>query len=963
VQFRNLEAAGRNLAFIRKFVSPRVYESLLALLTTSPNPDAAVNQFGRFAEAVPPKLLRLLEKHPFLIHYAIVVFGYSPWLGETLIHNLDLFRGFVRDKSLDRTYSREEFQERFARFRLRSFDTDMAALLARFKKREYVRVMLRDVLGIATLAETTAELSILADVLIEQALREVHSQLQHRYGTPQECDEEGRFMDSRFAVLSLGKLGGNELNYSSDIDLLYLYDGGLEPEGAGISNREYFIRLAQQTTELLSRHTREGPVFRIDLRLRPQGNEGEPAVPLPHAIRYYSKVAHDWELQAMIKARHSAGDQALAREFLRAVQPYVYQENLNFAAIKTALEARERIGSRRRQRLLKDRGQGGIDVKVDRGGIRDIEFLVQCLQRVYGGSEAWLRSRGTMFALQKLHDKEHIGGKDFHNLTNAYEFLRNLEHRLQLHHGQQTHRLPQSRAELLSLGRSLSREGTAALPPEEFLSHVQRRMAAVAEIYQRIIYQAQSQHRADKQQEFELEPELPVTRENSYSLMMQRLAIDSPQLREIAGRPELSQHARRNFERFLSSAGTTSERYGAVLRSPEAVERGLEIFEFSEYLTDILVRHPREISLLEQIEKRPGAEVAELFDDDPRSEEVKPDPVFVYLAQENVDRSEAMCILRQHYRQRMFLSGARDLFQLRPVCDSWSDNTAAADAAIRAALAMGAGPDRFAVMGLGRLGAREFDLLSDADVLFVCDESCHSEEMGRVAERLMEALTAYTRDGTVFPVDARLRPHGREGELIVTPTQLAIYFADEAKPWEALTYLKLRHVAGDSQVADRALRAVRDGITAIASQPDFARELNDVRAKLERSETGPNFKTALGGTYDLDYLAGSLQARHQLWLAGNLLDRLRLLYESGLLRRGEYDQLAESGLFLRTLEHLVRLVTGRSRKWLPVAEHPHRSVQKLLWRVLGTQDSFDPEMRLAEVMRQTRDIYCNHRQA
>ena len=170
----------------------------------------------------------------------------------------------------------------------------------------------------------------------------------------------------------------------------------------------------------------------------------------------------------MIKARHSAGDLALAREFVRAVQPYVYRAELNFVAIKTALETREKIGSHRRRSLLTQPGEGGIDVKIDRGGIRDIEFLVQCLQRVYGGSESWLRSRGTMFALQKLHDKEHIGGKDFHNLTNAYEFLRNLEHRLQLRHGQQTHRLPQSRAELQSLARSLTREGTAALTPEEF---------------------------------------------------------------------------------------------------------------------------------------------------------------------------------------------------------------------------------------------------------------------------------------------------------------------------------------------------------------------------------------------------------------------------------------------------------------------------------------------------------------
>jgi glutamate-ammonia-ligase adenylyltransferase len=955
LQFRDAEAAASNLAHIGRLVPGKVYESVSALLATAPNPDAAINQFERLAETASHELLQLLEKHPSLVHYAVVIFGYSQWLGETLIHNPDLFHSFIRERRLDRTHSREELQEDLARMRSRSFETDTAALLARFKRREYIRIMLRDVLAIATLAETTAEISALADVLIEEALREAEAQLQHRFGTAQRLDAEGRVLDSRFAVLSLGKLGGNELNYSSDIDLLFLYDGGVEPEGAEISNREYFIRLAQQTTELLSRHTREGPVFRIDLRLRPQGGEGEPAVPLPHAIQYYSHVAHDWELQAMIKARHSAGDVGLAREFTRAVQPYVYRPELNFAAIKTALETREKIGSHRRKNLLKQVAQSGIDVKIDRGGIRDIEFLVQCLQRVYGGGEPWLRSRGTLFALQKLHDKEHISGKDFQNLTNAYEFLRTLEHRLQLQQGQQTHRLPQSRSEVQALARSLTREGTEAPTPEEFLAHVRRRMTAVAEIYQRVIYQEQS-HDQDSAK-FELQPEVVATPESSYSQMMQRLAMDSPRLREIAGRDELSQHTRRNLDRFLSSAGTTSERYGAVLRSPEKVEQALAIFEFSEFLTDILVRHPAEVSLLERIEERRHSGEQDLFAGDSRAAAAPDDPVFAYLVHENVDRTEAMSILRRHYRRRLFLSGAVDLFQLRDVFDSLADNTSAADAAMQAALAIAGPAVRFSVMGLGRLGAREFDLLSDGDVLFVCDEHHDREEMRRAAERFMEALTAYTRDGTVFPVDTRLRPHGREGELIVTPAQLTAYFRDEAKAWEALTYLKLRYVAGDVEVADRALGSVQGGIWEIAKRPGFDAELAEVRDRLERSEGAQNFKTGPGGVYDLDYLVGSLQARHELWLAGSLRQRLQLLRDRGLLNDEEHLRLAESAHFLRTLEHVIRLVTGRARKWLPVAEHPRRAVQKLLWKILGADDSFDPEIRLAEALRETREVY------
>ena len=960
VHFRDPVTAERNLRQIQRLLTSGVYKSLGPLLITSPDPDAAVNQLERLVELGSTGLSHLFDRYPFLVHYAVVVFGYSSWLGETLIHNTDLLPGFARDRNFDRTHSREEFQESFARFRSRSFETDMATLLARFKKREYVRIMLRDVLGIATLSETTAEISALSDVLIEEAVSEVSSEFRRRFGTPQQLDSQGRLVDSRFAVISLGKLGGNELNYSSDIDLLYLHDGTVEPLAAEISNREYFIRLAQQITEALSRHTREGPVFRIDLRLRPQGNEGEPAVPLAHAVRYYSHVAHDWELQAMIKARHSAGDLGLSREFIRAIQPYVYRSTLNFAAIKTALRTREKIGSRRRQRQATQFMQGGIDVKIDPGGIRDIEFLVQCLQRIYGGSEPWLRSRGTMFALQKLYDKEHIGSRDFDNLTKAYEYLRKLEHRLQLHQGRQTHTLPRADAEVHALARSLTREGATGPEAEEFRQRVHRQMAAVAEIYQRVIYQEQSQHRDAQAQEFELTQVPPLMAGNPHGLTEQRLALDLPRLRGTAARAELSQHGRRNLERFLSSAGTTSERYGAVLRSPEAVERSLDIFELSEYLSDILVRHPSEVSLLDQISRQRDGEGAGLFDHSTQGEKPAPDPILAYLAQGNTARSEAMSILRQHYRQKMFLSGARDLFLSREVFQSLRDNTDAADAAIRAALAIAGSPHGFAVVGLGRLGAREFDLLSDADVLFVCDERSNKEDMCRVAEGIMEILTAYTLDGTVFPVDARLRPHGREGELIVTPAQLAAYFEEEAKPWEALTYLKMRYVAGDAEVGDRALEAVQKGIARIATRPSFETELNEIRTRLERSEAGPNFKTGPGGVYDIDYLVGILQARHQAWLAGNLRDRLRLLYESGLLQTSDFESLTASALFLRTLEHLIRLVTGRGRKWLPVADHPYRSVQKLLWRMLRSGETLDPQTRLAGVLRQTREIYLTY---
>ncbi len=440
----------------------------------------------------------------------------------------------------------------------------------------------------------------------------------------------------------------------------------------------------------------------------------------------------------MIKARHSAGDADLARDFIRAVEPFVYRPTVNFAAVKTALQTRERIDKRGERTARGGRARQAIDVKLDRGGIRDIEFLVQCLQRVYGGEEGWLRSRGTLFALQKLHDKEHISGKDFHNLTSAYEFLRHVEHHLQLRLGRQSHQLPSASAELKVLAKCLERLGTKATSAPEFVMQIESRMSAVAEIYRRIVYQEQSQQFIDGEGNLRLQSQVPPSAENSYSQILQRLAVDAPRLLEVISNASLSSHARRNLDRFLSSAATNSERYGAVLRSPDAVERALTIFEHSNYLADILVRYPADVELLSRIHEQHETEDAVLFDVPPDQVSPIPDPILAYLSMVNVDRQEALGLQRQQFRQNLFVSAARDLYQGRGVYQALRENSTAADRALQSALSMADPPHGFAVMALGRLGSREFDLLSDADVLFVADESASPEAARRAAERTMD---------------------------------------------------------------------------------------------------------------------------------------------------------------------------------------------------------------------------------
>jgi glutamate-ammonia-ligase adenylyltransferase len=962
IPFQHPEAARQQIGPLCERISRSLAKALPSLLSDCPDPDSALLLFDRLLSEGSSETLRVIESHPFLAHYAIAVFGNSRYLGETLVRNPDLLQTFIREKKLDQSFSHDEFSEALARFRSRSFERDVSLLLSRFKRREYVRIMLRDALRIAPLAETTGEISALSDVLIQDALREAESGIEKRFGLPQHVDTQGRAVTTPFAVLSLGKLGGNELNYSSDIDLLFLYGDGQEPPTAQVSNREYFVRLAQQLTEALSRPTAEGAVFRIDLRLRPLGNEGELAISLSNALRYYSETAHDWERQALIKIRHSAGDVALGRGFIRGVQPQVYSEKINFAAIKTALVAREKI-ERKRKKQIAAEGDQSTNVKVDRGGIRDIEFLVQCLQRVYGGAEPWLRSGGTLFSLQKLHDKGHISGHDFHELTSAYAFLRHLEHRLQLREGQQVHRLPRSEHELRILQRSMS-----GLTPGHNLSDlamfVRQRMATVSEIYQRIIYQQQAvTPKQEDEGEFQLRTISGIANaDQSNQRLLKQLAADAPELfQALAG---LSAIGRKNLLRVLGSAYGSSERYAAVVRDQEAIARASALFETSDYLSEFLARYPDEVSSLTEINSAaPQFLGTKLFDIAPgvfrESSFESRDATFDYIANSTTAHAEKMALLRRHFRHLIFTAGARDIAEKRSIYSSLTETTAAAEHAISAAFQIAGSPPGLAIMALGRLGTREFDLLSDADLLFICDASENREVLIKSAEQIMQSLAAYTQEGMVFAVDARLRPRGAEGDLVVTPAQLESYFSAEAQPWEALTYTKLRFVAGDGELGSRSSRTSESLFKRFAIDSGFPQAVREMRTKLQDAITPvKSIRTSAGGLYDIDFLSSFLLVKNEIHpKTGTMRDRLWRCSAKGALDKRDTALLDHAAELCRTVEHVLRLVTGRNGRWLPSAEHARGAVEKLASQILRREFPQGLEQQLLSTFAEVRNIY------
>jgi glutamate-ammonia-ligase adenylyltransferase len=293
------------------------------------------------------------------------------------------------------------------------------------------------------------------------------------------------------------------------------------------------------------------------------------------------------------------------------------------------------------------------------------------------------------------------------------------------------------------------------------------------------------------------------------------------------------------------------------------------------------------------------------------------------------------------------------------VYESLAETTASADEAIAAALAIAVKPEGLAVMALGRLGTSEFDLLSDADLLFVRDdEGLDSTTATRAAEQLMQALSAYTREGAVFPVDARLRPRGMEGELVLTVAYLDEYFRREAQAWEALSFTKLRHVAGAADVSRRAQQSVSAWLARLANNDAFIGEVRGMRNKLDKPEPGgPNLKTAAGAMYDIDFIASSLAVKHAVSLHGNTRQRLRTLLEAGSLGDAEFGLLDEAAEFYRVVEHAIRLATGRARKTLPVGEHARRAVEELAARALGRSLPGGVETELKRTLAAIRTLY------
>jgi len=500
--FKDTKKADANLQFIAQDPRDRtllasILKAALEAFSESADPDLALNNFERFTQTAFSKtsLISYLNESIPTLFRAAKVFGGSPFLSDVLIRNPEYFYWVFDTVTLKNPSTKTALrQELHAALSFSKRKTRQLDLLRVFKRKEILRIGVRDLIQIASVQETLREVSNLADVLIEQAHKICERALRQKYGKPSfskngKKNAQNKAPLSGFTVVALGKLGSRELNFSSDVDLIYVYDSRdgetVHKNGpSGIRNAEYYERLAKGITAALNASTGEGYVYRVDLRLRPEGEMGLITQALESYRRYYQKRGATWERMVLLRARPVSGDRQLAQAFLTLTTPFIYEKPCGQDELQDIWDFKEKIDE-----VVATRKQSKLDVKRGFGGIREIEFIVQTLQLRYGRNHLELHGQGTMNLLKQLAAKSLLTRETASALRKAYLFLRNVENKLQMRNDHQTHLLPTSPVEMAALAIRLGYSETKAESPSEQLKrdctfHAKKVHAAYTSLFQ-----------------------------------------------------------------------------------------------------------------------------------------------------------------------------------------------------------------------------------------------------------------------------------------------------------------------------------------------------------------------------------------------------------------------------------------------------------------------------------------------
>ncbi len=954
-----------NLRFLAAFFAPDLLAEITVAAFAAPSPDQALNGLERISGQVEQGELLAVCGNPLYRAQLLMLCGSSPFLTATFCR----YPGYVRDLFiLGAVDTAKTFHETVAQLRGLAAEAkeykDLFPILRRFKYAEVLRIAIRDLNGLASLEEVTGELADLAAASLQVAYESCRRLMVRDYGAPLMRTPRGD-EEADLVILGMGKLGGRELNFSSDIDLIYFYSsdegetaGVPQPDGsvAGrISLHAFFVKLAEMINKAVSQVTEDGFVFRVDMGLRPEGKSGDLALSLRSAEIYYESWGQSWERSAMLKAWPVAGSVDLGEQFLRMIEPFVYRKYLDYTLVEDMMSMKKKIDTS----LARDRGGEG-NIKLGRGGIREIEFFIQALQLVFAGKNPALRQRNSLHALNDLKNAHIVSEQDCQALSEAYRFLRTVEHRIQVVQERQTHSLPTGEEEMLLLARRcgyLGEEGLAAFREtleahrsrvsaiygDLFLSRDKRKEEVAPEIYRLFDPKADPDLVKDMLAERRFE-DADLAYENLLLLRdgppRLRLAARGRRLREeiapllfqeIIASPDPDM-ALANLEKFLRAVGGRTSFYALLAENREIAKLLVRLFGMSEFLSKIFIGTPE---LLDTMVSQSFAALKDL-------EESKAE--LDSLLSQADDFEGRLDVLRRYRHEEFLRIGLHDVYGRLDQSEITGQLTILAEACLAAAcriavqeLARFGVPTcydrngiereaRFAVIGMGKLGGGELNYHSDLDIIYVYDYQgatngersiSNREYFAKLGQKIISILSIPTREGYVYKIDTRLRPSGNAGPLVTSLESFESYHREEAHAWERQALTKARLVSGEGPLRDSIEEVIRETVYGTAADEDVRKEIHRLRMRMEhelaRETVGSyNIKTGRGGMVDVEFVVQYLQLKFGRDFPAirsvTTLAALRAIRDSALIAEEEFRALHDGYTFLRHLENRLRII-------------------------------------------------------
>lgn len=1013
------ERGARNLAAIRQSVNQEPYETIVALLGRylphSPDPDRALNNLERLL-AVPggrDRLPDLLYADGRGMADVLVLLAASQFFADTLISDPDSMTLAMGGAS--RSPSTSELVAEL-RQQLDSCRDDVAILRAfrRFRRVQTLRIGANDLVRDRPLEEITRDLARVADAAVAAAVAYSLRNLGKKYGQPTTADDR----TARLTALAFGKLGGDELNYSSDLDLMFVYDEDGQTNRASLSlpNSEFFARVVSEVVRLLSTHTDRGFAYRVDLRLRPEGQRGPLVKSFAATRSYYDVSGRTWERQALIKLRHVGGDRDLGIAFVEAMQPFIYRKYFSFSEINEVKSLKRQMEQRASKAGHDDR-----DVKTGRGGIRDIEYAVQFLQLLNGGDLPAVRQRNTLLALEALEISGCLTPQETFILADAYRFLRKAEHRLQLLYDWQTHRLPDKPDDLRRLARRMGYRGlprpsaepqaiaraagttlsaqrrspideTASDdfdirpllvdPLDQFLKDYRDKTALDRTILDHLLHQSFPDSATGDEPEADLilhpEPDQTtiVTGLTPYRFRDPTRAFQNLSRLARESVPFLSARRCRHFlasiaPQLLRAVAATPDPDGA-LDHLERVTASLgakavlyELFSVNppalKLYVDLCAGSPYLSALLIN---NPGM-IDELLDslvlDRPRTGE----ELIAELSQLMHGANDPDPIIHSFRDKELLRVGVRDLLDKDDIRVTTAALSDLADAVLNAAFEreeqiqaakQNVITPRYAVVGMGKLGGRELGYHSDLDlvVLYESGAADAGPFFTTVAQKAIKLLSQSGPFGRLYDVDMRLRPFGKSASLVLPLDEFQRYVhSDACQLWERQALTRARVVRGEPAFARDVMAAARAGVLAKPWQPAHADELRAMRARLD-AKIG-NVKRGPGGIADVEFTVQLLQIKYGSAHPAILHANIWTALDAAavLLPAPDADALRTGYSFLRKVESRLRIVTDKPTTDLPATPEE----RDRLARRLGYESGDALRAELIAVTTRIREIF------